>query len=151
MNRTNFWLHFRGSDRKQIMNAMIGDVEILRKFNLMDYSLLLCIQENPDYGSIVNQSVSQVSIAKDLIKKFYADELSSRHRFISRNGKFIYHIGIIDYLADYNNGKKVENFFKGIFYDGKMISAVPAKDYGLRFLRFMRDHVIIDQQKTIKQ
>jgi hypothetical protein len=31
------------------MNAMISDVEMLRKFNLMDYSLLLCIQKNPDF------------------------------------------------------------------------------------------------------
>jgi hypothetical protein len=44
-------------DRKTIMRAMISDVEMLRKFNLMDYSLLLCIQENPDYD-IVKQANS---------------------------------------------------------------------------------------------
>lgn len=87
LNRENFWLHFKKDDRRRIMKAMIDDVEILRKFNLMDYSLLLCIQENPDYGQVVSQ-VGQKQAASELIKKFHADGLSSNHKFISRNGKY---------------------------------------------------------------
>lgn len=48
-HRHENWLNFSELDRKKIMKAMKKDVEMLRKFNLMDYSLLLCIQENPDY------------------------------------------------------------------------------------------------------
>ena len=69
MSKENFWLHFRKEDRIRIMAAMIKDVEILKKFNLMDYSLLLCIQENPDYGQIVSQ-VGLKLAAKELIDKF---------------------------------------------------------------------------------
>jgi hypothetical protein len=43
MNTKNLWLNFEKKDRKNIMNAMLRDAEMLRQFNLMDYSLLLCI------------------------------------------------------------------------------------------------------------
>jgi 1-phosphatidylinositol-4-phosphate 5-kinase len=43
MNTKNLWLNFDKKDRKKIMNAMMKDAEMLRQFNLMDYSLLLCI------------------------------------------------------------------------------------------------------------
>jgi len=35
-----------------------------------------------------------------------------RHKFLSRCGRYIYHVGIIDYLQDYNFDKKIENFLK---------------------------------------
>lgn len=54
-------------------------------------------------------------------------------------------MGIIDYLQDYSFTKKIENFTKKQFY-GNMISAVPAKDYAIRFLRFMNANVVIDQK-----
>jgi len=69
----------------------------------------------------------------------------TRHKFLSRCGRYIYHVGIIDYLQDYNFDKKIENFLKyTLLRHGKGISAVPPPDYADRFLRFMRDHVIID-------
>jgi len=69
----------------------------------------------------------------------------TRHKFLSRCGRYIYHVGIIDYLQDYNFDKKIENFLKyTLLRHGKGISAVPPPVYADRFLRFMRDHVIID-------
>ena len=49
MNTERAWLNFSKQDRNQILNTLREDVELLKKFNLMDYSLLLCIQENPEY------------------------------------------------------------------------------------------------------
>ena len=40
---TKIWLKFRPKSRVQIMQSLREDVAILEKFNLMDYSLLLCI------------------------------------------------------------------------------------------------------------
>jgi len=46
LNMQRMWLNFRKADRLQIINTMKDDVALLQRFNLMDYSLLLCISEN---------------------------------------------------------------------------------------------------------
>jgi len=57
---------------------------------------------------------------------------------MSSNGKYIYHLGIIDYLQDYNLDKKGENFAKQhMLQKGKGISAVEPKRYVQRFYDFM--------------
>lgn len=43
-------------------------------------------------------------------------QMGNRHKYISENGRFIYHIAIIDYLQEYNLEKKAENFIKVHFY-----------------------------------
>lgn len=48
MNKKMRWLNFRESDRKKIMQVLAKDVQLLEQHKLMDYSLLLCIQRNPD-------------------------------------------------------------------------------------------------------
>jgi len=63
---------------------------------------------------------------------------------MSEDGKFLYHIGIIDYLQDFNIEKQGENFYKSIVSDGNMISAVPPKHYCERFFTFMQTQVIIN-------
>lgn len=76
----------------------------------------------------------------------------NRHKFLSTCGRYIYHIGIIDYLQDYHFDKKLENFLKfTILRHGPGISAVPPPDYATRFLRFMRDHVVVDQKQGAGQ
>lgn len=37
-----------------------------------------------------------------LIKDFDQENKGSRHKFISENGKYIYHVALIDYLQAYN-------------------------------------------------
>lgn len=129
------------------MKAMINDVEMMWKFNLMDYSLLLCIQDNPDYLAL-EQKFTGHKLVAECREKFEKEnnKQERRHKFLSKNGKFIYHLGIIDYLQDYSTSKQLENLWKQhILQHGNMISAVNPYDYALRFLKFMRDNVIIDQ------
>jgi len=69
--------------------------------------------------------------------------------YISQDGKWIYHIGIIDFLQDFNLRKQGENFLKvKLLGGGEGVSAVPPKKYAARFLRFMRDNVVIDQKAS---
>ena len=76
----------------------------------------------------------------------------SRHKFLSVSGRYIYHIGIIDYLQDYNFEKIMENKFKMfINKEGAQISAIEPKGYATRYLKFMRDKVFIDQKEGQKQ
>jgi len=75
----------------------------------MDYSLLLCISENSNYTKprLEENNREQIKILK---AKF--ETTRTRHTFMSKNGRFIYHLGLIDYLQDYHFEKKVENFLK---------------------------------------
>lgn len=164
MNQEKIWIRFSDSQRKSILKMMRTDVKLMQTYNLMDYSLLMCIQENPDYVSVLREFRDQsrsldmsrgthssetrkISVASSspematIKQRFHGD----RHKFLSKCGRYIYHIGIIDYLQDYNFDKKVENFAKfTLLRNGPGISAVPPPMYGDRFLRFMRDNVIVD-------
>ena len=68
-----------------------------------------------------------------------------RHIFMSDDGMYLYYVGIIDYLQDFNLNKKGENFLKGFIDDPNEISAVPSKQYAKRFYRFMQNTVIKNQ------
>ena len=65
---------------------------------------------------------------------------------------YLYHIAIIDYLQDFNWSKKAENLIKSKISNGKLISAVPAEQYGRRFFEFMQTNVVTNQMnpKTLK-
>ena len=63
--------------------------------------------------------------------------------FKSQNGKYIYHISIIDYLQLYDLNKKLERFYKIIAggVDGKELSSMSSEPYKKRFLSFMKSKV----------
>lgn len=152
-NKKQIWLRFRDIDRRRILSVMARDVSLLKEYNLMDYSLLLCIQENPDYmlarnSKDINTSMTQTSRRSvDSSTRLQIREKfeGSRHKFLSTCGRYIYHVGLIDYLQDFNFDKKSENLLKQrLLGKGEGISAVHPKKYADRFVRFMRDHVIID-------
>jgi hypothetical protein len=42
-------LRFKKEDRMEILNTMEKDAAILEKHNIMDYSLLFCIEKNPSF------------------------------------------------------------------------------------------------------
>ena len=64
---------------------------------------------------------------------------------MSEDGKYIYHIGIIDYLQLYNLWKVGEHFYKNISSDGTKISCVPPIFYSERFFQFMSKELLINQ------
>ncbi|KAJ3068362.1 Phosphatidylinositol-4-phosphate 5-kinase [Podochytrium sp. JEL0797] len=53
----------------------------------------------------------------------------------------LYYIGIIDIFTEYNGVKKTEHFFKSLVGNRHQISAVHPKEYGERFLKFMKDAI----------
>lgn len=148
---------------------MKEDVPILKKSNIMDYSLLLAIEKNPRYQMKGNsmksqnsdmdengpsvlpqipdlnkaQSANAVNPSADSYTQAMLGFKGSRHKFLSSNGAFIYHIAIIDYLQDYNWDKWGENLFKTVWRGrNKEISAVPPLRYSNRYLKFMDTYVI---------
>jgi 1-phosphatidylinositol-4-phosphate 5-kinase len=103
--RENIYLQFKIKDIRQINDRLREDALLLKLYNLMDYSLLLCIEENKTF-----QGESAVTLCENFREKKAKNKL--RHQFISECGKWIYHLSVIDYLQDFNIEKKIENFLK---------------------------------------
>ena len=65
-----------------------------------------------------------------MIENFEAMNLGTRHRFISKDGRYIYHIGIIDYLQLFDLTKMGETAIKVVRgKDWKKISSAEPKFY----------------------
>jgi hypothetical protein len=60
---------------------------------------------------------------------------------VSRDGKHLYFMGIIDTLTGYGKIKVAENVLKSVIYDSQTISCVPPQQYSTRFYNFMCDTV----------
>jgi hypothetical protein len=118
----------------------------------MDYSLLLCITENPKWIEMKSYTSRASRIGKDskiALELDFQENDKTRHTFLSKNCRFIYYIGIIDFLQDYHFEKRMENFLKESILGNSSkengeISAVPPKRYAPRFVKFMAGSVIID-------
>ncbi|CEG46194.1 Phosphatidylinositol-4-phosphate-5-kinase (PIPK-C) [Plasmopara halstedii] len=76
---------------------------------------------------------------------FCKDEggMYGRDRHGRKNG-FVYFLGIIDILQQYNTRKIAEAFIKGLRHNRKQISSVNPDFYGDRFIEFMEKHVVQD-------
>lgn len=156
-------LRFRPEDQKDIMENLERDVNMLRSKNIMDYSLLLAVEKNMEYrelqsgtpggGTIVTQSKTIVSGLGEDFDELVEAEMRSRincppHKYLSRGGRYIYHLAIIDYLQDFNLDKKLENMLKTVLNKpDAQISAVEPHAYANRYLKFMKEKVIIDQKQ----
>ena len=128
-------INFNSEDIKSIKKSMESDIVFFKRLNLMDYSLLFIIIENPnnidpDYNQIVG---------------LLEDPKYKGHVYTSDNKNYIYIIGIIDYLQKYNLRKRLENFLKGITLgkEKNTISAVEPDYYGNRFKDFMIKNVFV--------
>ena len=128
-------INFNVEDIKSIKRSMESDIVFFKRLNLMDYSLLFIIIENPnnidpDYRQIVG---------------LLDDPKYKGHVYRSDNKNYIYIIGIIDYLQKYNLRKRLETFIKGITVgkEKNMISAVEPDYYGNRFKDFMIKNVFV--------
>ena len=110
------------------------------------------IQPPPIIYQVSLKSLSHLIIpfylVAEIMQKFREKNGFNRHRYLSTCGRYIYNIAIIDYLQAYDFEKRGEHFIKVWFYfrDGDLISATDPNPYARRFLRFMREHVIINQK-----
>jgi 1-phosphatidylinositol-4-phosphate 5-kinase len=71
-----------------------------------------------------------------------------RDRYGRKNG-YVYFLGVIDILQQYNSRKIAETFFKGFRHNRKQISAVNPNFYGDRFIEFVEKNVVLDDTLPI--
>ena len=135
------------------MNILERDATLLRNHNIMDYSLLFAVEKNAHYKDIKNPSRATATTKSEEDDETHQRALKNfdktRYTFLSQSGRYIYHLSIIDYLQDFNLEKKLENRIKVfINKEGAEISAIEPKGYFTRYVKFMKDHVIIDQKES---
>ncbi len=137
-----------------IKDQIRKDVELFRRFKLMDYSLLFAVERNPLFvsqGTSVQDKKLRGSEAIGQFLKSHRDQMSismetSRHQFVSSCGKYIYHMAIIDYLQAFDLEKKSESLFKTLILrrPKALISAVDPELYASRFVHFMSTELLQD-------
>ena len=101
----------------------------------MDYSLLLIIEETK------KASGAKMAINNSEIKVSMRNVIESNSESTGINK--CYHIGIIDYLQNWNSGKRRENRFKKwtLSSDPNGISCVEPNLYKDRFVKFVCEDV----------
>lgn len=101
----------------------------------MDYSLLLIIvhfnPKDPNYDKII---------------ELFGDKRCCRRIFKSENQKYIYIMGIIDYLQKFNVAKFLENKYKSVLYGDEIryVSAVDPTIYSQRMFDFSKDFIFVN-------
>ena len=132
-------INFNLENIQEIKKNMENDISFYKRLSLMDYSLLFIII---DYPNKIDPDYKQIVELLD-------DPKYKGHIYESDKKEFIYIIGIIDYLQKYNFRKKMETFFKGIYFgkEKDMISCVEPNYYGERFRNFMIKNVFVLETK----
>eukprot|EP00828_Plagiopyla_frontata_P047341 TRINITY_DN8718_c0_g1_i1.p2 TRINITY_DN8718_c0_g1~~TRINITY_DN8718_c0_g1_i1.p2 ORF type:complete len:180 (-),score=38.44 TRINITY_DN8718_c0_g1_i1:135-674(-) len=129
----NFKLLLSQEDQLTYQQQIENDCKFFEKNNIIDYSLLIGIHEMPK---------EQIENPQENLLK------GGRGIYYSTNKKFIYYIGIIDFLTSYNIKKSMEHAIKRIFF-GKTISAIPPKPYAQRFKHFANQLLDINNKNYI--
>ena len=136
-----------GNDRiRQLLEILDVDVHWLRANNIMDYSLLLGVflgRPDPTWRGSVSSAFNRNR--DSAMRKCHADEAPDESAFrygiqCTADRNIAYTMGVIDILQEYDWKKMAETAIKakhGKDYATSKVSAIPPKEYGIRFLRYV--------------
>jgi 1-phosphatidylinositol-5-phosphate 4-kinase len=119
---------------RKLNHIIKRDSEFLASLNIMDYSLLLGIENRlsvSDSGIKVLQSGRLASFRQDKTEMLHF----KRHIFVSPDGEQTFYLSIIDFLQTWNSLKKAEKFAKTTFQraPSDQLSSVEPMLYKQRF------------------
>jgi len=134
--------------REQFFKQLQLDVQFLIKNGIMDYSLLLGIC-NSKTGHSNWEHYEEDSSPTERLNYFYRQDggiqaTNERDQPLPE----IYYLGIIDCLTYYSVRKRLETFFRSFGQSRSTISAIPPKEYGVRFLKFIQNGTTQGKFKT---
>lgn len=112
--------------RDALLHSINGDAAFLSENNMMDYSLLVGVQEKED---------ERLSHSHEL------SELEGQPYYSGH--KEVLFIGIIDFLSRYGAKKIAAHTLKSIVWDTSQLSTIDAKSYAERYTNYFPD-VFID-------
>ncbi|CCD24139.1 1-phosphatidylinositol-4-phosphate 5-kinase NDAI_0C04800 [Naumovozyma dairenensis CBS 421] len=109
-------------------------------------------QQKQRMSVMVGTGGSNIPMNKTVVPHYFKQNeggiISSNE--LNMDGKEIYYVGIIDCLTNYSIMKKLEAFWRSLNHDPKTVSAVPPKDYGDRFYKFIEKSVDTSPRKKYK-
>ncbi|CAK7916141.1 phosphatidylinositol 4-phosphate 5-kinase Mss4p [[Candida] anglica] len=169
-------IKFGPAKRKLFFDQLESDVKLLKKINVMDYSLLLGVHDvkrgnseemaqrlsvfdpkSTNKVDLISTNPRDIDRINDLPTNVFPGR--SQYVFYGHDGGIrstaeddtpmneIYYLGIIDCLTNYSVKKKLETFWRSLSHPRSTISALPAKEYGDRFLKFMKAGVSFSKKK----
>jgi 1-phosphatidylinositol-4-phosphate 5-kinase len=116
-----------------ILRILQRDLEFLSKWRLMDYSLLVAIEQSRGGYNERERFPAGSSITPGRLSVAPSD---GGKVVIPGANPLVFHFGIIDYLQTYTLRKWLETLIKSLYNDRKRISAVAPKFYAKRLLEF---------------
>lgn len=169
-------IHFGPTKRKIFLEQLEADVKLLKHINVMDYSLLLGVHDVKKGNSatptklsvfdpksnvkseVIKTSPRDIDRGIDLPKDVFPGR--SKYIFYGHDGGIratsenndpepqIYYVGIIDCLTNYSMKKRLETFWRSLNHKRLTISALPASEYGDRFIKFIKDGIAHEKIKS---
>ena len=123
---SKYKINLTNESKDYINQVMSGDLNILEEAKLMDYSLFVCIAKKKN-------------IEKEKDKIIIKDRI-----FESTNKKYVYILGIIDYLTEFGTKKKLEYSYKRFFNKKKYaMSSINPSKYRQRFILFLKKYSVL--------
>ena len=123
---SKFKINLTDESKDYINQVMSGDLNILEEARLMDYSLFVCIAKK----KLIEKEKDKI-IIKDRI-------------FESTDKKYVYILGIIDYLTEFGTKKKLEYSYKRFINKKKYaMSSINPSKYRQRFILFLKKYSVL--------
>jgi hypothetical protein len=118
-------INFEEKSIYSILETLKCDISMLRKLSIMDYSFFITICDN---------QIADFDFMKSLVQN---------RAYVSKDDKYLYFIGIIDYLTKFNSFKQIENKFKTVtnYKNRTEISAVHPVLYAERYANFIMQDI----------
>lgn len=132
-----FKIYLSEEDRKKILDMIEKDTELLMTWNLMDYSMILRMEQ---LGECDTKALGQLCAPSSEDSSVLAEQ--GYHVGVRNNIIYAYSFGIIDLLQDYNVMKKMAGFIKAVRSIGndhlsaKNRDTVPPGLYQRRFMDY---------------
>ena len=147
-------LHLNSIAKDQILQQLRNDVNFLTSCSVMDYSLLIGIEQKLRNDNVVNDDKRQ---RRNSFWQWNWNSGSNRELTVNTGTSPLsfncgaqnidqsqekYHIGVIDFLQPYNYKKEIEYRWKSLIHPKNAYSCIPPDLYAQRFLDFIDKHVL---------
>jgi hypothetical protein len=116
--------------RANLLAQVTSDCGFLQELNIMDYSFLLGVRHFPE------------RVAPDVL-----DHLA-HNAVASANMTTVYYLGFVDILQYYSLGWQMQHCLLASLLDKRRITALPPAEYALRFLNFIHEYLLRDQDSS---